>query len=290
MQQQGSTRAALLRWIGLTVHRFAGRSTIRLLAALAALLGGTPHGETAETDRVVEAEYLVTFLGLPVYTARLRGTLSATRYEITFEAEPQGIARLASNTRVAWETRGAVGATGYEPHSFRQNNSWRKQTRRIELAFAADTDPVVRVVPPESPGKRPRVPEDLRRGTVDPLTAVLAAVSAEPERAPCDFRARVFEGLRRTDVHLRESGRDTLSIEVPGASSEAAVCLMHFERVAGYEPKSFKDNPEPLPPAKVWVVRVADAKLWLPVRLRFDSRYGPVSARLTRLGQRTEPR
>jgi hypothetical protein len=253
------------------------------------LLAASATADNDDGGRVTEAEYLVTFLGLPVYTARLQGTVNASRYKLEFRADPQGIARLGSNTRLVWETRGAVAPSGFEPRSFDQRNSWRKQTRRIELNFAPDSDPLVRVTPPESPGKRPPVPEALRRGTVDPLTAVLAAVSERTRAEPCAFRAQVFEGLRRTDVHFSPDGRDTQAdIEVPGARGDVFVCEMHLKRVAGYEAKALRLHPDPLPAAKLWIVHLPEAGLWLPVQLRFQSRFGPVYARLTRVTHRAD--
>ena len=57
----------------------------------------------------------------------------------------------------------------------------------------------------------------------------------------------------------------------------------HAKRLAGYEEKHFRQNPEPLPPATLWVAKHEGAGVWLPAQLRFESAYGPIYARLTRV-------
>jgi hypothetical protein len=144
--------------------------------------------------------------------------------------------------------------------------------------------PAVSIVPPESPGKRPPVPEPLKAGTLDPLSATFAALSLPGDAKSCSYGAKVFEGLRRTDVRLELAGTDRTPVRrVAGLERRSFVCLMYAKRRAGYEPKHFNDNPEPLPPATLWVAKHAESGLWLPAQLKFESEYGPIYARLTRV-------
>ena len=144
--------------------------------------------------------------------------------------------------------------------------------------------PAVSVVPPESPGKRPPVPEALKGATLDPLSATFAAIAMPLDAKGCGYKAQVFEGLRRTDVRLEHAGSErTPAHRIAGLDRQAFVCELHAKRLAGYEAKHFRQNPEPLPPATLWVAKHAEAGLWLPAQLRFESAYGPIYARLTRL-------
>ncbi len=234
-------------------------------------------------SQVIEADYGVTWMGFPVYSARIRSEVNSKGYVIRFSAEPEGLAKLANNTIVAWKTSGVAAAAGLRPSAFVQHNTWRKQTRRIELRYGPAGEPAVSVVPPESPGKRPPVPDALKRGTVDPLTAVLTAVTAPTGHTECAFGTKVFEGLRRTDVHFEPGGRESMPVKgVANLPNDAVICLMHARRLAGYEEKNLRNHPDPLPPAKLWIARLPDAGLSLPVQLRFESRVGPIYARLVR--------
>jgi hypothetical protein len=253
-------------------------------AAIAACVAAPARGEPAREPRKVAADYLVTWLGFPVYAVRFAGEWSGDRYVVRLRAEAVGIARLANTTTIAWETKGRLVNGQPQPERFEQANTFRSQLRRITLAYAETGAPAVSVVPPESPGKRPAVPAPLKADTLDPLSATFAAVARPPETKRCGYGAKVFEGLRRTDVRLEHAGAErTPAYRVSGLERESLVCLLHAKRLAGYEEKHFRQNPEPLPPATLWVAKHAAAGLWLPVQLKFESAYGPIYARLTRV-------
>jgi hypothetical protein len=253
-------------------------------AILTLVLPGLAAAEPAREPRKMEAEYVITWLGFPVYAVNFAGEWNGERYTLRFRAEPQGLARLGSSTTVEWETKGRLEQGQPQPERFKQANTFRRQLRRITLTYSANGAPAVSVVPPESPGKRPPVPEPLKGGTLDPLSATFAAVARPFDTRTCGYAARVFEGLRRTDVRLEHAGTErTPAHRVPGLDRESLVCRMHADRLAGYPPKDFRQNPDPLPPAILWVAKHAEAGLWLPVQLRFDSAYGPVYARLVKV-------
>jgi len=238
----------------------------------------------ARDQRKIVAEYTITWLGMPVYSATFDLAKDGERYVMRFHAEAEGIVRLAANTTVDWETSGRLANGQLQPDRFEQANTFRQQTRRITLAYAAKGAPAVSVVPPESPGKRPPVPEPLKAGTVDPLSATFAALAMPLDAKGCGYSAKVFEGLRRTDVRLEHAGTERTPVRrIAGLDGQSFVCLMHAKRIAGYEEKHFRQNPDPLPPAMLWVAKHEGAGLWLPAQLRFESQVGPIYARLTRL-------
>ncbi len=272
--------------------RFAPLAAALWAAALTGAITSAGATEPARPAGKIEAEYLITWMGIAVYTARLAAAWQDGRYRMQFGAEAVGIARLGNHTTIAWETRGRMTKGALQPEIFEQANTFRRQTRRITLDYPGSIGaaalrsvvmPAVSVVPPESPGKRPPVPDALKADTLDPLSATFAAVAMAPDATACRFAAQVFEGLRRTDVRLDHEGTEHAPVRGAGLDRESLVCLLHAKRLAGYEEKHFRQNPEPLPPAKLWVAKHADSGLWLPVQLRFESSYGPIYARLVRL-------
>ena len=262
--------------------------TAAIRRGLGVLLGlalcGSATAEPARELRRVEADYVITWLGFPVYSVKFAGEWNGERYVVRFRAEAEGLVRLAANTTIVWETAGRLLNGEPRPERFEQANTFRRLTRRITLAYAGVGAPAVSVVPPESPGKRPPVPDPLKAGTIDPLSATFAAVARPFDTKTCDYAAKVFEGLRRTDIRLEHAGTEPTPVHrVRGLDKQSLVCLLHAKRLAGYEDKHFKQNPEPLPPATLWVAKHAEAGLWLPVQLRFESAYGPIYARLVRV-------
>jgi hypothetical protein len=253
-------------------------------AALALHASAARATEPASGGKRLEAEYVITWLGLPVYSGTFAIAWNGERYRVRFRAEAQGIARLANSTTIDWETSGRMAKGRVQPERFAQADTFRRQTRHITLAYAGEGPPAVSIVPPESPGKRPAVPESLRASTLDPLSATFAAIAMAADAGRCAYKAEVFEGLRRTDVRLAHAGIErTPAVRNAGLGRQALVCELHARRLAGYEEKHFRQNPEPLPPATLWVARHEAAGLWLPAQLRFESAYGPIYARLTRV-------
>ncbi len=260
------------------------RKIVAALVTVSLAGGAADAAEPAAQAKQLEAEYIVTWLGLPVYASKVTVAWNGERYRIRFQAVAQGIARLANSTAIDWETTGRLAQGAVLPERFAQANTFRRQTRRITLAYAAIGPPSVSVVPPESPGKRPPVPEAMKTATLDPLSATFAALAMPQDAKGCDYKAQVFEGLRRTDVRLEQTGTErTPAFRVPSLGRQAFVCELHAKRLAGYEAKHFRDNPEPLPPAILWVARHEGAGLWLPAQLRFESAFGAIYARLTRV-------
>ena len=186
-------------------------------AVMLVMAGGTAGAaEPAAPAKQLEADYVITWLGLPVYSGKFAITWNGERYRMRFRAEAEGVVRLAANTTIDWETSGRLAQGRVLPERFAQANTFRRQTRRITLAYAAQGAPAVSVVPPESPGKRPPVPEPLKAGTLDPLSAIFAAIAVPLDAKSCGYSAKVFEGLRRTDVRLDHRRRAQ-----PGGSGPA---------------------------------------------------------------------
>jgi hypothetical protein len=265
---------------GRRLARWRGGAVALAVVAAAAAARADPGRDT----RSVEADYLITWMGLPVYSARFAGAWNGDDYRMQFRADALGIVRLAANTTIEWQTEGRLAENRLLPKQFTQANTFRRQTRRITLVYDRRGPPAVSVMPPESPGKRPPVPKPLQAGTIDPLSATLGAIVLPAATPRCGYEAKVFEGLRRTDIRLVHARSErTPSTRVGGFEQQALVCEMYAKRLAGYEDKHFRQNPEPLPPATLWVARHRDAELWLPVQLRFPSRYGPIYAHLVRV-------
>ena len=266
--------------------------TLRLVlaAGLAVCLAAAPPARAQTGQRTLEAHYTVYWMGLPVYSARMAGDWTAAKYTMRFSAEAEGVARAFATNRIDWTTQGAIRGPVATPVAFRQANTFRQQTRNISLVYVGGSVAVA-VIPPESPGKRPTVPEPLRAGTIDPLTAVFATLRAPADVQRCGHESKVFEGLRRTDIRIEHAGRERTprDVDAAGLPKETLVCLVHAKRLAGYEDKHFKQNPEPLPPARIWVGYFAEPGVWLPVQLRFESRYGPLYVRLTKWSHATTP-
>jgi hypothetical protein len=243
-----------------------------------------------EAPRSFSADYLITWLGIPVYETRFTAAVRRHSYRAVMSARSRGIVELVSRIRVHFETVGRIVADSFRPRTVRQIYLLKNgKFRHVDLDYRRDGDVVAAIRPPESPGKRKPVPAALRRDTQDPISALLGAVTMALTAKPCMHTAAVFEGRRRVDTRLSYSGLvDTPLLAVDGLPEKAELCRLHAKRIAGFRPRHFRKMPT-LPAAQLWVVRHRRAGIWLPVQLRLDTRWGPIYARITRFKLGTAP-
>lgn len=235
-------------------------------------------------DQQISARWVVTWAGLPVFEARITADIADGRYAANFQARSRGILELASKTRTFWQTTGKVAGGTMKPERVRQRYRMKRGGNRIVLMSWAPTGSVsTRIIPPESPGKRKKVPDALRRSTMDPLTATLNGLVAPRSGPPCDYAAKVFEGRRRVDFRLSfVANVRTPAMHVRKLPRQAVVCRLHAKRLAGFHDRHMRQVPK-LNPATIWIVRLERAGIWLPVQLEFKTRYGVARARLVGL-------
>lgn len=255
------------------------------VSILAAGLAAAPLASAAavETPRSFAADYLVTWLGVPVYETRFRALIRPRSYRAVMSARSRGVVEMVTRIRVHFESVGRIVADSFRPRAVRQIYLLKTgRFRHIDMTYRADGNVATAIRPPESPGKRKPVPDALSRYTQDPISALLGAVSTALTAKPCHHTASVFEGRRRVDTRLSHAGATrTPALGVGNLPDEAEVCLLHAKRIAGFRPRHFRRMPK-VPPARLWVVRHPTAGIWLPVQLRLDTRWGPIYVKLTR--------
>src|SRR5258708_8171933 len=86
--------------------------------------------------------------------------------------------------------------------------------------------------PEWKPAPKSVIPEDKKRGSLDPLTSVLFAGMAGD--AVCDRTLPTNDGQRRIDVILKKVGSEPASASgVAGAQGDVLICEIYTKRVAG---------------------------------------------------------
>jgi len=259
-----------------------GAICVGIVVAIAA-----PHAKSGVQERQIAARWVVTWSGLPVLEAKIAADINGGRYSANFNARSRGILELIAKLRTSWQTTGKVDGDAMSPERVRQRYRMKRGGNRVVLMSWSPSGAVsTRIIPPESPGKRKKVPEELQRWTLDPITATLNGLVAPRTGPPCDYAAKVFEGRRRVDFRLSYVSRTrTPSLHVRGVPDQSMVCLLHAQRRAGFHDRHMRQVPK-LNPAKIWIVRMPNSGIWLPVQLEFQTRYGMARARLVALNIR----
>jgi len=241
-------------------------------------------GEVAAPSRAfataIETRYRVHAGGVTVLEIDARIELNAAGYRLRTLLRTRGIAELMVPGEQVTESRGSLRGAEPLPALYRADGIWRGRTRRIEIEFRG-AEPVLRVqIPPEAVEREP-VPPELRRGTLDALSALVKLARIVADTGRCEGEAAVFDGRRRTDYVLSTSGWDTLPRWRDAWSGEALRCGFEGRQVAGFHRD--QDPAERGRPQHgiAWVASVVPGGPPVPVRVELATRWlGTIQAYL----------
>ncbi len=264
------------------------RITHLVTATVAAcLLLAAGRGIRAAETSSVALDYELWAGGLHALTFETKLTSKAPLYQVDLAVRTEGvIGRMFPFTMQA-RTLGEKKLDGLRPQRFGSRARWKGNDRRVTLRYGADGSLTTEVVPPPEDDNRDPVPQAQRRGTLDPMSAILAMIEATSQTGQCSARIPVFDGRRRYDMVLRHIGpaeiKPTSYSVYAGPVTE---CRAGFERVAGFwNNRRFQECR--LNEVRVFIAPVLDGAPPVPVRVEAKNDYLAVRAHL--VNARFEP-
>jgi hypothetical protein len=255
-----------------------------LSAALAAFaLCGATSVARAEAVPQLALDYHVFAGGLHVLSYEAVVGLDPGAYKANVRARTNGwIDRLFKFSLEA-EVAGVTGAAGLMPKSFRVANRWHENPERwVEITYPEGAAPETRAEPPAAEDDRDPVPEALRLGTLDPISAVLAVVSEVAESGRCELEVPIFDGRRRYNLLTRHLGETELKpSDVAPFGGPATRCGIAFEMLGGaWKKKSRRWKDAGRPEIEVFVARVLPGVPLVPVRVHAKNNFGALRIHL----------
>jgi Protein of unknown function (DUF3108) len=224
--------------------------------------------------------------GIEVLSFDLLLDLPGDRYSVDLEGETQGLIGALFSWRTRSSAQGGLEASGPRPDIFRSSGEWRGEARRVVLDWDGDGGLAAIVEPAVEEEEREPVPPELLAGVLDPLSAMVGAISHAA--GPCAGTLPVFDGRRRYDLVFRQAGRRVLGDSGYSAfAGEALVCEVAFEMLAGgtrEDRRRARERDEPRPPAQVLLAPVIEGMPPLPVRIEAEGRLGSFILHLDRVG------
>ncbi len=165
--------------------------------------------------------------------------------------------------------------------------SWSAGKPRTWLAqYGADGSLVEIHNPRWQPTPKDAIPDDKKRGSLDPLTAAIAAGMRGD--AACDQLAPSNDGRRRIDIMLHRLRTETpAQAGLPLAQGEVLVCELYSKRVAG----EFFDAPEEAEserehPMLIWLARFDGSPFRYPAKLEAKTGFGTIRGRMLSFTER----
>jgi hypothetical protein len=247
-------------------------------ACAALLLALAPAGAWSEP---LLARYEVRFAGLHVMDVEALLDLDGPRYRVTTRTRTTGLASFFSRSDQMTIAEGAWRGMEPVPARYRLEGMWRGDRREVAMDWVAPGQPVLRRLEPSEEPEREPVPEAMRRGTVDTLSALAKLTRTVALTGRCEGAAAVYDGRRRTDVTAWTEGVERLPPE--GAfGGEALRCGFESRLLAGARLDRDPEEARRPQPATAWLGRPLPSRPAIPVRIEVPTRwFGAVRVRLT---------
>lgn len=268
----------------------AGRAALApsLTAALFLAVGTVPAWAEGAA---YPARYRVFAAGLPVLDIEAWFELGAETYRLRARLRTLGLAAIATPGEQVSEVAGRLRGTEARPWRYRSEGRWRGRLRRLVLDWEG-ADPVLRLLQ-ETPGpdEFEPVPPELRRGTLDALSALVQLGRLVAATGRCEASAAVYDGRRRTDYVLRTAGREVLPSWRDAWAGEALRCGFEGRQVAGF--RRSQDAGERGRPQRgdAWLAPLIPGGPPVPVRLTVQTPWlGAVEAYLVAAASDSPPR
>ncbi|MDO9711232.1 DUF3108 domain-containing protein [Paracraurococcus lichenis] len=249
-----------------------------LLAGCAAgLLALVPGAAWADP---LLARYEIRFAGLHVMDVEAELDAGGPRYRILARTKSVGLAGALSRTETVTLAEGAWRGAEPMPLRYRLEGVWRGERREVAMDWLSPGQPSLQRLEPVEPDREP-VPEPLRRGTMDTLSALAKLARAVTLTGRCEGAAAVYDGRRRSDVTAWTEGVQPL--QLAGAfTGESLRCGFESRVLAGV--RLDRDAEEVRKPqrATAWLARPLPDRPAIPVRIELPSRWlGTVRVTLT---------
>ncbi|MFM2041705.1 MAG: hypothetical protein RLY86_281 [Pseudomonadota bacterium] len=238
--------------------------------------------------------YKVYVGGVHVLDANAHVALLPDAYRIGVQAATDGFLGRVANWRTDIATAGAVTPDGrIQPILYRTVGSFRDEPQNTTVDYRADGNPVVTLAEPPPEEDREPVPPDLMPGTVDPMSAVMAALQAVAQGRGCTADVAVYDGRQRYDLAFLPKGTETLeATEYSPFAGPAEACGFKFTPRAGrWKERDRRDGREEDAGRRnrdgrditVWVAPAAAEAPPVPVRAEAPSPLGTVKIHLAEI-------
>jgi hypothetical protein len=231
----------------------------------------------------LRAQYEVHALGATILELEARYESGIAGYRLETTMRTRGIAAMIVPAVSGSRVHGGWSGEAPSPQNFASNGTWRGETRRVAIEWRDGVARATELTPDADRERREDVPEAMRRGALDVLSAVVSASRHVARAANCNYAIAVFDGRRRSEFSASGEARERLAATRGAWHGEALRCDYESRLVAGF--MRDQDRAEAAEPRRgtAWVASPYAGAPALPVRIEIPTRwFGTVTAVLVR--------
>jgi hypothetical protein len=210
-------------------------------------------------------------------------------YHVVVQASTRGFWRRILPWNTVLDGRGLIDGKRLVPKEFFTRDEWKHKPKITKLHFDGKGNVSPEFDPPNADENREIVTDEQKRGSLDPITALLQMLAHVAVDKTCATPVPVFDGKRRFDIIGRDSGHDTTDPEDYGVyKGTARLCEADFKMISGEwkdrEHTKFWQKTEKeagREPFQIWLASPEPGLPEMPVRLETGSIAGLVVIHLS---------
>jgi hypothetical protein len=245
------------------------------LLPLPANAGEKPVQKPGEVwPAAVHARYRLRYDSIDVGRLDIKSNTAAKTYSISGSAKVSvllGLFTWSGSSNVSGAING--GAPAPSTYAFQWRHDEKNLAVRIGYRDRAAAE--ISVEPP------PRVRGDTvpltpahKTGALDPLSAIMTLTKAD-NRAPCDRRASIFDGMQRYDILFTPKRQTRVpSLSGGGAMELAFVCRVTYEPVAGHRDNAATKTYAANRDAEIVLRRIPGSEMIIPDSVTIPTAWG----------------
>ncbi|MBP7336601.1 DUF3108 domain-containing protein [Niveispirillum sp.] len=231
--------------------------------------------------------YAVHVGGMHVLDADADMALGPDGYRAGLKMETDGFLGRVAQWKTDVRAQGHLSGPLPRPRQFTAHGSWRDQPRLTTVDYTPDGVPTLTLADPEPEQDREPVPADLRLGTVDPVSAIVAVLDQVAKKGDCNITVPVYDGRQRYDLVFATQGETVLEASSLSVyAGPATACSVQYKPLAGRwkENRSRDRDREGAKrkdvPVTLFIAPAVAGGPPVPVRLEMDSMLGAVKVHL----------
>lgn len=241
---------------------------ITLLAV--GLLAASPAG--AREHQRLRATYEVYAAGIDFATAEARMAMGPASYQLEIRYRTTGLLGVLYPGQQRNVVTGAWDASRPTPHRYHAAGLWRGKDY-VSLIDYDRNQPAVRTLLPALDEDREPVPEAMRTGAIDTLSALASLIEQIGRDGHCETSARLFDGRRASVVTARTKGQETLEATTRSSFAGRALrCDFEARVVAGFRKSDDAEDRQRPYAGSAWFARVMPDAFPVPVQITFDTK------------------
>ncbi|MEM8581651.1 MAG: DUF3108 domain-containing protein [Pseudomonadota bacterium] len=213
------------------------------------------------------AAFDVTLRGITAAKVRFAANVESNEYAVTGILRPTGLVGAVVDAGYEATSVGRFQSSGgFRPYSFTERRTEDGALSTAEMRYRRGIPQIKTYNPPRDVDPFAVDPSG-QGGTVDPMTAIWAALRDRPRDLLCDLDVIVFDGKRRSGVRLAN----------PALQNDGTItCAGEYRRIQGWSPQRLAERSR-FPFTMTYAEN--DSGAWEVVRVTTETKFGRAELR-----------